>query len=103
MASEDIEIVKGVKLSEYSKMKADFEKEGYFQALPSGKLFDPAYNRVLSKGDAADHLSVRWRFPTGNGCFTRDTLFLPIWLKDPSRKQAAWVETKEPKKTVKFE
>ena len=103
MASEDIDIVKGVKLSEYATMKKAFEADGYFQAMPSGKLFDPAYNRLLSKADATDTLSVKWRFPTGNGCFTRDTLFLPIWLKDPSRKQAAWVEPKEPKKTVKFE
>jgi len=97
------EIVKGVPLTEYEAMKKDFEAAGYFQALPSGKLFDPQYNRLLSKGDAADQLSTRWRFRTGGDVFTRDTMFLPIWLKDPSRKQAAWVETKEAKKTVAFD
>jgi hypothetical protein len=103
MADQEIEIVKGVKLSEYQAMKAAFEGEGYFQALPSGKVIHPENKRLMSKADAAEQLSVKWRFPTGNGCFIKDTLFLPIWLKDPSRKQAAWVEAKEPKKVVKFE
>jgi hypothetical protein len=83
------EIAPGVTLTAYKAMKTRFE-ENHFWLAGSCKVceYDLEANelRQFSKKDALDS-APHWFFPAAAGkSFTENTLFVPLWLKDPTRR-----------------
>jgi hypothetical protein len=83
-----VEIAPGVSVAAYSAMKAKFE-ETHFYLTGACKVcaYDPETNEIhqLSKEQAVESL-IEWNFPSTNGKFVDNTLFVPLWLKDPTRR-----------------
>jgi hypothetical protein len=84
-----IEIAPGVSVAAYNTMKAKFE-ENHFYLAGACKIcaYDPETNKIhqLSKEQAVESL-IEWHFPAAAGkSFTDNTLFVPLWLKDPTRR-----------------
>jgi hypothetical protein len=82
------EIASGVTAAAYAAMKATFE-ETHFYLAGACKVcaYDPETNEIhqLSKEQAIESL-IEWHFPSTTGKFTDNTLFVPLWLKDPTRR-----------------
>lgn len=82
------EIVAGVSVASYKAMKARFE-ENHFYLAGTCKIcaYDPEKNKLhqLTKEQAVESL-IEWHFPASSGKFTDNVLFVPLWLKDPTRR-----------------
>jgi len=83
-----VEIAPGVTAAAYAAMKARFE-ENHFYLAGACKVcaYDADTNKLhqLSKDQAVESLT-HWFFPSSSGKFTDNTLFVPLWMKDPARR-----------------
>jgi hypothetical protein len=77
-----------VSAAAYAAMKKDFEVNHFYLAGTCKVCeYDIVRNaiRQYSAMDAKEALNT-WRFPAASGKFVDDELFVPLWLKDPTRR-----------------
>jgi len=90
------EIAEGVSLEDYKKMRERFEKT-HFYFSPTNRIceFNAATGELtqMEKEHARTYLQRDWHFRKGKSAF--DTVeFLPIWLRDPERRDVKRIELK---------
>ena len=93
LPTHDEEIAPNVTLSSYHAMRADFEAN-HFYYIPADQIVESRENGELvfmKYGHALQYLSAKYHFKHSDK-FGDYTQFLPLWLKDPARRQAMRID-----------